>query len=196
MQIKWIWENKRGGGRKGRRKMHVCMCMMWNKRHNKKGSEKKNDFHGAWMTWTRCIVGTAGLGETSGAEGRRRGSLCAAPAHMHAQDASHLWRSITLEGGLHCWMFYIGLLNPAQQQSGCLISIDSFWLFCCYMGEDDQVCLIVGCLWSSFFGRESQIGGGDIVLDANAASRLVGSSFYCPALHWAAYLLEDKLNTH
>lgn len=115
--------------------------------------------------------------------------------HCANACGSHLWCSITLSG-LHCLVFNIALLNSAQQQSGWLISTESSSLFCRYMGEDFHVCLIGEYLWSSFYVRQSQIGGGDTVWDANAASRLVGSSFCCPALHWAADVLEDKLNAH
>lgn len=58
-------------------------------------------------------------------------------------------------------------------------SISSSGVFCCLAGEDDHACLMIGCLWSSFYISESD-GRGDVGWDANAAGRPAG---------WVRFLL-------
>lgn len=77
------------GKKNGRKWKIFCKCSD-KIREELKGQRKRIS---SWclnaLTWKQCIVGSLGLGETTGAEGQRRESLCGATMHAQIHTNTH-----------------------------------------------------------------------------------------------------------
>lgn len=62
--------------------------MHWEDMTRRRGKKRGKKWCLNVLTWKQCIVGTVGLGLTTGAEGQRWVSLCSVTAHVHAQNGS------------------------------------------------------------------------------------------------------------